>query len=234
MADVREKLARLCPATARHGVRHDGGGAPELTNIDIAGALGMVPAGLGREVLEACWWPDGAQLRRHKLRDAIVALVAPEIRRQQYRLFDAGLELQLARQAIAWSRTSMTHEQRSALDQVERRYAQVQAQCWPRSTMESLPTLAGAVLSEIARANHCDACRGRGEQGADTPSVCPDCGGRGIVAVSDRSRARALGRDEAAYRKTWRPVYLWLLDRLLDAEQKAARALAAALRDEAA
>lgn len=234
MADVREMLARLNPTTVKFDVGK-GGGMPELTNIDIAGALGMVPAGLGREVLEACWNPDGARLRRHKLRDAAVALVEPEVRRQRNRLWEAGLDLQLAKQAAAWSGSGMTHEQRVALDQARSRYEQVQGQCWPKSTMDSLPTLTGAVLSEIAKANHCEACTGRGERlVGETVRVCTECGGRGIVPVSDRRRAKAIGRDVAAYQRTWRPVYLWLLDQMRDAEQKAARELAGALNRDAA
>lgn len=234
MTDPREKLARLNPSNVRFDVGR-GGGIPELTNIDIAGALGMIPAGLGREVLEACWWPDGAALRRHKLRDAVIALVEPEIRRQRNRLWEAGLDLQLAKQAAAWSGSGMTHEQRVALDQARSRYEQVQGQCWPKSTMDSLPTLTGAVLSEIAKANHCEVCTGRGERlVGETVRVCTECGGRGIVPVSDRRRAKAIGRDVAAYQRTWRPVYLWLLDQMRDAEQQAARELAGALNRDAA
>ncbi|REN10513.1 hypothetical protein DSI35_10890, partial [Mycobacterium tuberculosis] len=75
MANVRELMARLGPSTVKFDTGR--GGTPDLTNQDIAAALGMVPAGLGRELLEACWWPDGAALRRHKLRDAVIALVTP-------------------------------------------------------------------------------------------------------------------------------------------------------------
>lgn len=234
MADPREILARLYPTTVRFNVGR-GGGVPELTNIDIAGALGIVQAGLGREVLEACWWPDGAALRRHKLRDAVIALVEPEIRRQRNRLWEAGLDYQLAKQAAAWSASGMTHEQRVALEQARARYEQVQEQCWPKSTMESLPTLTGAVLSEIAKANHCDACSGRGERlVGETVKKCDECSGRGILPVSDRKRAKAIGRDVAAYQRTWRPVYLWLMDKMRDAEQQAARELAGALSRDAA
>lgn len=90
MADVREMLARLNPTTVKFDVGK-GGGMPELTNIDIAGALAFVTPGLGREVLEACWWPDGAKLRSHKMRDAVIALVEPEVRRQQKLLAEARI-----------------------------------------------------------------------------------------------------------------------------------------------
>lgn len=234
MTDVRELLARLNPSNVRFDVGQ-GGGILDLTNIDIAGALGMVTPGLGREVLEACWNPDGARLRRHKLRDAVVALVEPEIRRQRNRLFDAGLDLQLARQAAAWGHSGMTHEQRAELERTRCRYEQVQAQCWPRTLMDSLPTLAGAVLAEIAQTNHCDACAGRGElMVGETLKECVECKGHGTVPVSDRKRAKAIGRDFASFARNWRAVYLWLLDRFRDAEQQAAREFAAAVSRDAA
>lgn len=69
MADRREMLARLNAQTARFDVGQ-GGGAPSLTTSAIAAALGMVPAGLGREVMEAVYLPDGAIRHRGKLAEA--------------------------------------------------------------------------------------------------------------------------------------------------------------------
>lgn len=234
MTDVRELLARLNQTTVRFDVGQ-GGGAPALANIDIAGALGMVSPGLGREVLEACWWPDGARLRRHKLRDAVVALVEPEIRRQRNRLWDAGLDLQLAKQAAAWGSAGMTDAQRVEIERARARYEQVQAQCWPQSTMESLPALVGAVLAEMAGAGLCEVCEGRKALlVGDVVRECAACKGRGVVPASDRQRARAIGRDFAVYYRNWRDVYLWLLDRFRDAEQRAAREFADAVARDAA
>lgn len=234
MTDVRELLARLNQTTVRFDVGQ-GGGIPSLANIDIAGALGMVSPGLGREVLEACWWPDGARLRRHKLRDAVVALVEPEIRRQRNRLWDAGLDLQLAKQAAAWGAAGMTDAQRVEIERARARYEQVQAQCWPQSTMESLPTIAGAVLAEISSRCLCAACEGRGELViGGVLRECKACEGRGAMAVSDRQRAKAIGRDVAAFSRVWKTLYLWLLDRFRDAEQKAALELAEAVARDAA
>lgn len=234
MADVREMLARLNPTTVKFDIG-TGGGVPELTNLDIAGALAFVTPGLGREVLEACWNPDGARLRRYKLRDAVVAAVEPEIRRQRNRLWDAGLDLQLAKQAAAWGAAGMTDAQRVEIERARTRYEQVQAQCWPQSTMESLPAIVGAVLAEIGSRCLCDTCEGRGERlVGDVLGECKACSGRGVAAVSDRQRAKAIGRDFASFARNWRAVYLWLLDRFRDAEQQAAREFAAAVSRDAA
>ena len=233
MTDVRELLARLNQTTVRFDVGQ-GGGVPALTNIDIAGALGMVSPGLGREVLEACWWPDGAALRRPRLRDAVIALVEPEVRQQRQRLDAARVELGIAQACIAWT-ASVTDQQRRELDRARGKLEFVAAQCWPRSMMESLPTLVGAVLAEIAGAGLCEACKGRGALvTGEAWSECAACKGRGVMPTSDRQRARAIGRDFAVYCRNWRAAYLWLLDRFLDAEQQAVREFADAVARDAA
>lgn len=227
MANVRELMARLGPSTVKFDTGR--GGTPDLTNQDIAAALGMVPAGLGRELLEACWWPDGAALRRHKLRDAVIALVTPELRRQQRRLADARTELGIAEVCMGWA-GAVTAEQRAERDRAAHRLGQVKAQCWPISTLESLPSLAGAVINEIATRPHCHSCEGRGETTAgDLRVVCKVCSGSGLGAVSDRRRAAAIGRDESTYRAKWRGVYEWLLQQMIDSEQEACWALSNAL-----
>lgn len=221
-------MARLGPSTVKFDIGR-GGGKPDLTNQDIAAALGMVPAGLGRELLEACWWPDGAALRRHKLRDAVIALVTPELQRQQRRLAEARTDLGLAEVFIGWGGAA-TAEQRANRDAAQQRLGRIKAQCWPISTLESLPTLAAAVISEIAKRPHCAACEGRGQAIVGELLVpCKACCGSGLGPVSDRRRAASIGRDEAAYRRTWKPVYEWLLSRMVEAEQEAAWHMWAAL-----
>lgn len=224
----REAMGRLGPTTVKFDIGR-GGGKPDLTNQDIAAALGMVPAGLGRELLEACWWPDGAALRRHKLRDAVIALVTPELQRQQRRLAEARTDLGLAEVCIGWGGAA-TAEQRANRDAAQQRLGRVKAQCWPISTLESLPTLAMAVISEIAQRPHCASCEGRGQTlSGELVMTCKVCGGAGLGAVSDRRRAAAIGRDEAAYRRTWKPVFEWLLAKMIEAEQEAAWHMRAAL-----
>jgi hypothetical protein len=220
MADVRELMGRLGPTTVKFDTGR--GGVPTLTNQDIAAALGMVPAGLGRELLEGCWWQDGAALRRHQLRDAVIALVTPELRRQQRKLADARTELGLAEVCMGWA-GAVTADQRAERDRAAHRLGQVKGQCWPISTLESLPTLAIAVISEISHRPHCASCEGRGHTLAgELLMTCKVCGGAGLGQVSDRRRACAIGKDEAAYRRTWKPVYEWLLSKMVEAEQEAA------------
>lgn len=227
MANVREILARLNPQTIRYDLGR--GGMAELTNQDIAAALAFVPAGLGREVLEVCWWPDGAARRRSLLRDHVVALVTPELRRQRLMMDEARTDYGLAVACMGWS-GGITADQLQARDRAEAKLEQVQALCWPKSALESLPTLTYAVIGEIARRNLCPDCAGRGERLAGELVVrCVTCCGHGVVPISDRRRAAGIGRDEAAYRRNWRGMYEWLLVRLRDAESEAAAQLSMAL-----
>lgn len=227
MGNVRELMARLGPSTVIFDTGR--GGTPDLTNQDIAAALGMVPPGLGRELLETCWWPDGAALRRHRLRDAVIALVTPELRRQQHELADARTSLGLAEVCLGWS-GAVTAQQRAERDRASNWLGQVKGQCWPISTLESLPTLAAAVVGEISKRPTCCSCEGSGEVAAgELMVICKACSGSGLGQLSDRRRAAALGRDEAGYRRTWRPVYEWMLDKMQEAEQEAAWHMRSAL-----
>ncbi|WP_375732307.1 hypothetical protein R3J34_07490 [Xylella fastidiosa subsp. multiplex] len=232
MTDPRRLLARLNPSTIRYDTLP--GGVPELTAQDIAHALGLVPAGLGREVLEACWWPDGAALRRGPLRDAAVALVVPEIRRQQQRLLEARTDVGIVKACMGWTRAT-TSAQQAALRRAEERLEEAKAQLWPQATLEMLPVLVAAAVDELSTPQLCPCCHGRGGRRVGAlVKVCTACGGSGAVPASDRKRAAAIGRDESTYRTTWRSLYEWLLDRMGVAERQAATQLQEALQTDAA
>ena len=187
-----------------------------------SGALGFVPDGLGRLVFEVCWTPS-APLLRSRLHEAVVELVLPELARQTRVLVEAHLDLQLAQAALAWSR-SPTQAQRMSAERARGRLAAVRAMTWPRTTLESLPALVGAVVAEIAGRNHCPECAGRKEHLVGELVVpCAGCKGQGVLPMSDRSRALAIKRDPAEYRRKWRLAYEWLLDQLREAEAVAAR-----------
>lgn len=228
MSDVRELLARLNPTTVRYDVGR--GGVPELTSQDIAAALGRVPAGLGREVLEACWWPDGAVRRPNGLRDAVYAHVLPEIERQGRELSDARTHRGLLHACAAWARGS-NDQLRRELVAAEAHVEAVKLRCWPSSAWEMLPVIVRAVINEIARPEICPCCDGRRcIVSGELVVKCEACRGRGRQQISDRSRAAAIGRDESTFRAKWRPMYIWLLDELAAAETEAAWALGGALR----
>lgn len=227
MTDVRRMLARLNPATSRFEV--GSGGACELTPQDVAAALAFVPAGLGREVLCALWWPEGARLSREALNEAIAEQQRAEFARRRQVLEVAQLELHCAEEAaFLTNRVSIDARVRAA--GLRAKADRAKDQVWPwRPEMHVV--IRRAVLEELARPNLCPDCGGAGEMMLEALRVvCETCEGRGLLPVSDRARAARIGRDEAAYRRTWRPMYEWLLRLLSDAETKARRELASALR----
>lgn len=192
----------------------------------------MVPAGLGRELLEALWWPDSGMRRIQQLRQAVIALVAPEYIRQQQALSIARTEFGIAKACMGWAGGTVTDTQRIEHRRAEAKLEATRALCWPNNTMEQLGSLAGAVITEMAGAGCCAACEGRRVQAAPagTGAVqCEACGGSGVELLSGRRRAIAIGADQSAYRRFWQPVYEWMLEHMRAAESDAAEAFSRAV-----
>jgi hypothetical protein len=228
MTDPRRLLARLNPTTVRYDVGR--GGIPELTAQDIAAALAFVPDGLGREVLCALWWPDGACLSRRSLIAAVTRLVGEEWRRQAQALADARVDLGIAQALAGWhGRTS--DEQRRNIERAQAAFDEAKAGCWPVSLPQRLPALIQAVITELAAPNLCPICGGEGYVFVEAlRAECAGCEGRGSMPVSDRQRAERLGCDEAAFRRSWVGPYSHILSHLADAEIIARGQFKAALR----
>ena len=220
MTNVRELLARLNAKTVRFdtGV---GGGMPSLENIDIAHALGLVPAGLGREVLECCYL-DTEVRPSSKLRLLVLNAVMAEWRRQEEALAKAKLDLGF-HQAVAEFARAVSPGLRQAIDDAQRAYDDTRAQCWPRDGASMLAPITLAALQEVAGSSGCDACHG-------FPMVpCTRCGGTGYVSWSDRTRANAIGRSKSAYRDGWAGMYNWIVALLRKAEEEAVKHMTRAL-----
>lgn len=213
MTDVRKLLARLNPAVCRFDIGR--GGLPELTPQDIAAAVGMVPAGLGRELMCRLWWPDGAQLATKELDALLRQAMFVEWLRRARRLEAAKLALHVAEE----DRHGSVHRARSEVEAAR-------AECWPK-VGPAYKLLRVAVLDEMASPPQCQKCYGRGNVKTRTTVLvtCTACDGRGTVPVSDRQRAAALGVNESSFRRTWRGAYLWLLAHCTDAEAEARRQL---------
>lgn len=228
MADVRELLARFNPKAIRYGGSGGSAGEP----LDVPGALGFVPRGLGREVLECCHCSDVIRPSR-ALMDHVLIEVRKEWMRQADLVRDARLSLSLAEVCAGWHGV-VTLEQRKELERSRAAFEHTRDQCWPKDLPAMLPRLVLAVLHEIGRRNHCPDCQGRKEVrkpgGVVVP--CARCSGSGVIPVSDRARAEAIGRHVESYRRHWASAYIWMLRLLSDAEAAAAAALASALRVE--
>jgi len=225
MADRREMLARLNPQTVRFDVGQ-GGGAPVLTTSDIAAALGMVPAGLGREVMEAVYLPDGALRHRGKLSEAVLAIVRPEFTRRARAVAEAEDDLSFSREMVSLSRRGLSDAQRRILKEREAALVLAKANAWPKNTYQHLSRMVDAVVLELASGNRCPNCRGTGQV---SDKGCQDCRCTGIEPLPDRRRALAMDVDAAAYLRRWKPVYEWLLGELHHVGERAARQLSRAL-----
>lgn len=233
MTDVRKLMGRLNPSV----FRFDGGGrggVPELTPQDIAAALGMIEDEMSREVFCAFWWPDGARLKEQDLLRMIGQRQRAEIERQWRRVQVARLELHIAKDEAA-SRQAMTDADKRAIAAIEARLKNAQDDCWP-SEPTVYPLIRAAVIEEIRSPHQCTRCLGRAQQiVGERLVVCLQCDGTGRQAISDRRRAKAIGRDESTYRRAWARPYGWTYAMVSDAEGSAARAMRAFLsRSEAA
>lgn len=226
--NVRELLSRLNPKTVRFDI--GAGGTPELTPQDVAGALAFVSDRLGREVMCHLYWPDGASISVDQLHDLIRDATAREMQTRFALLEIARLELHTAADQWAERRTHTEHDH--ARMQILRARVAVQREKQFPAEPEMYPRVRRAVLAELKATHNCEACKGRGHSPGETADqrTCPECGGTGRTAVSDRDRAELIGRDESRYRRAWRPLYEWMFNHLAHAEAVAARQLWYALR----
>lgn len=121
-----------------------------LDRVAWGAALAFVPKGSGRAVLEAVYWPEMAR-RTNDLRDAVLELVIPELRRQAYRLDAANLDLQLANAAVIWTRSNPTDLQRRAIFKAQMRLDSLRIQMWPRNTLQHIPKITWAIVFRTVR-----------------------------------------------------------------------------------
>ena len=205
MTDVREWVGSLDPQRA--------------------GALGFVEGGLGRVVFEMCWTPS-RDLLRNQLYAIVGEMVLENMGRQTRAVVDAKLEVEFHRCGL--SNRGATADKRQAA--AKQRLARAQSECWPRATLKRVAVLCDAVVEEISGKNFCPVCEGHGYVIANAAAVlCANCNAKGVVAVSGRARAVAIGCSEKEYRDRWRAEYEWLYAMLWDAEQEAAREVRRAL-----
>ncbi|WP_313141815.1 hypothetical protein [Stenotrophomonas sp.] len=221
MKDARELLSS---GTGPKAMSFDGSTGGPSTQ-EILAALAFVQHGLGRELLEALWWPESGARRREQLRQEVIALVAPEFTRQMHALADARTSFGIAKASIGWGGGQTTDMQRRELRRTEQALDDARAAAWPNNTMEQLGVLASAVIAEMAGCCDCSGCEGK--RVVQDPAVagavnCPRCGGSGYEPFSGRKRGTSIGADCSAYSRFWRPVYEWMLANFRQAESRAA------------
>lgn len=222
MTDVRRLMGRLNPATADYGNAR--GGIPELTPIDIAGALGMARHvdELSAEVFCACWWREGARLSSEALMCKLRRMILEEYSARSMAASIAKLDCHIVEGEYELRR-SKTEDDRQALATARGRRSRTNARKWPWN-MDVYARIPQAVLDEIRNRHICEVCNGCGyvtKQNADSPrTICQRCSGRGDTSASKVSRAKALGISESAYRIVWGPTYEWALATISEYEAK--------------
>lgn len=212
---IGKLMARLNAKNVRFDV--GSGGIPELTSTDIAAALGMVPAGLGRELLCRVWWPDGAALTAHELRHLLDGELFGQWRERADALVTAQIMLATAGENA--------HRQRIA----RQAHEAAKAAMWP-AIGGTYAKLRDAVVDELCDPRHCPDCGGRGHITAgDLVRACTRCEGSGKVPRGPNWRAERLGMKHPSYLERWDGVYQWLLSRCTDEMQAADREMARAV-----
>ena len=215
-------LARLNPKNVRFDV--GSGGVPELTSQDIAAALGMVPAGLGRELICLAWWPSGAMLTAPKLAELLEQMQRAEWMRREESMLDALL-------AVA------SHIGGESLRRAQRVYAAAHAARWPKWVADpdlgafapGYARVRSTVLAELTSPGLCPSCEGRGtRQDGNVLAMCQPCRGSGRRAVSESWRAESMQLTVMGYRNIWRSVYDWTFTQCTDAMATAGRQLSMA------
>jgi hypothetical protein len=226
--DPTERLGRQMARLNAANVRFDvgaGGGAPALTPQDVAAAIGMVPEGIGRELLLYVYWPDGAARRKGLLMQLLQsAQLAEHNDREQAvhgTLFQAAISTGPAR-----IRATQAHNAAQLA-----RWPQLVVKTEPLKFAERYELIRLAVLEELAHPRACPECQGRelrDRHGVE--KTCARCMGRGVVEYGPTWRAKQLDMKRAAFLQRWESPYLWLLDLARSMLAEAETALLSKLR----
>jgi hypothetical protein len=203
MKDIRELLARFHASSFRLDAgAGTGGGVDALTNIDIAGALGMVPAGLGRDLLELLYGPDPSRADIVRVFHGITRLALEERNRRSRSFIDARTLWGIT-DCIAKFERDQGEQTRRNLGVLKARAAVAREQLFPERLEERMPQIAAVTMGYM-----------KGER------------------LSNRERAAALGVSDSTYREGWAVVVDWLLTQMAEAEQRAAERLRRAVSAE--
>lgn len=210
---MSELLTRLNPKTARLDI--GSGGRQELSDQDIAAALGMVRNKLGAGMLAYLHCPTEQSQYRFEV----------DCFRLMRETFDQSVNAEIAYHLAA---NKGARPDRSG----------IASMTWPAfepRRMGMYARLVLAVLGEIAGGATCKTCNGRGSvQGDGGIVTCADCSGSGRRHNPQRDRASRLGIPLGHYQRKWETPYRWLFGELVNAMADADREFRAALGRNAA
>lgn len=218
------QLARLNPTHVKFDIGM-GGGTPQLTAQDVAGAIGMIPDGLGRELLLAVHWPDAAKRNRKRLLEILTVLQLREHNEREQSMF----------RALCQVATADPHEKQRATAA----YSAAHMARWPQIVVKNEPltfavpyeAIRLAVIEELVHPRQCPECRGRDLcDRVGQPKTCERCLGTGVVQYGPTWRSKRLGMGTRGGFGRWNAPYQWLLDLARDHLMQAQTYLLKALR----
>jgi hypothetical protein len=210
----RELLARLNVPAVRYEIGR--GGIPDLTNIDVAGALGFIEDKFARDVFSSIWWPDG-RADNVELHQEVLHRIIREGHRRDTALIAARMELHIAEGALEGKRFKTAFDERIIQDcKIAIDRARNQSWWWSPKVYSRL---FGCAVREIRDPRHCMICHGRGETQREALKViCAACIGTGVRDRKKKDRAQLLAVDETSYLRAWCKVYDWSFRMIREAE----------------
>jgi hypothetical protein len=218
----RELLARLNVPAVRYEIGR--GGIPELTNIDIAGALGMIQDQFARDILCVVWWPDGSHAVFDSMAETVRVRLLNEYSDRERAHVAARLELNIAQSSFDAKPKKGDWDDQIVAD-LKREIDRASARRWPWS-LERYSRMFPVVVEEMRRPRHCPACCGRGiyidESGIKN---CRRCNASGVRHETKSWRAGQFGLSRDKFARHWAGVYDWVYRVIADAENKAAKEL---------
>lgn len=213
---MSELLTRLNPKTARFDIGT--GGIHEITDQDIAAALGMVANKLGARILLRMHAPE--MVDWHKLDMEVFDLVRGEWRRREEDRVTSELRL-----LLAGARRSM----RGMIPSRD-------GGNWPAFKTGRYMALARAVVQEVIHGDACQVCKGQQRVMLVTTGeviVCGHCKGSGVEPEPARQRSRRMGIHHSRF-PAWSAPYRWAHSEVLAAAIEASQQFRTALGRHAA
>lgn len=204
---MSELITRLNPKTCRFDV--GSGGTRELTDQDVAAALGMVQNKLGADVMCFLHWPAGLDVAAFET--VLLQKIRVECWNRQEEVVNAELRYHMHRKTRAFPRSETVEAMKKTL--------------WPSFDLRNWPRyvrLVVSVLDEIRSGPICKRCNGRAKLVTEAGvNECGHCGGTGKTDESHSRRAARMGLQRPPYQRQWDEPYRWLLGELLSAQVEA-------------
>ena len=218
---VIARLAKLGPKTVRFDI--GAGGDPGLTPQDISAALGMTPAGLGRDMLEFCWAPDSFKPKAR--REALMSRLT-EVQLLEHNERERVVARALFQVAIRGESARNLYN-----DALAQRWPSLVAKADPLEFARGYEVIRLGVLEELRYPRQCPKCHSLEPEGSKgAVKTCVRCLGQGVVEFGNTRRAQRFDIQRSAYIKTWQGPYEWLLARVREEMCEAGDALWKRLR----